>query len=88
MTCTLTLCYIRNLIQNSRVPWYIKLEPYKPRSVISIVGTDWVDPEDPTVIAESELLGAANSIEAAAKKLAQLKPRRKAKVMGVLFYVA
>uniref|UniRef100_A0A665TWS5 Talin-2-like n=1 Tax=Echeneis naucrates TaxID=173247 RepID=A0A665TWS5_ECHNA len=42
-------------------------------------GTDWVDPEDPTVIAETELLGAAASIEAAAKKLEQLKPRAKPK---------
>uniref|UniRef100_A0A8W8NJF9 I/LWEQ domain-containing protein n=1 Tax=Magallana gigas TaxID=29159 RepID=A0A8W8NJF9_MAGGI len=42
-------------------------------------GTDWVDPEDPTVIAESELLTAAKSIEAAAQKLSQLKPRKKAK---------
>ncbi|XP_072349209.1 LOW QUALITY PROTEIN: talin-2-like [Scyliorhinus torazame] len=40
-------------------------------------GTEWVDPEDPTVIAEAELLGAAASIEAAAKKLEQLKPRAK-----------
>ncbi|XP_023231887.1 talin-2-like isoform X2 [Centruroides sculpturatus] len=39
-------------------------------------GSDWVDPDDPTVIAETELLGAANSIDAAAKKLASLKPRR------------
>ncbi|XP_061190933.1 talin-1-like isoform X2 [Saccostrea echinata] len=44
-----------------------------------IKGTDWVDPEDPTVIAESELLTAAKSIEAAAQKLSQLKPRKKAK---------
>lgn len=39
-----------------------------------------MDPEDPTVIAETELLGAAASIEAAAKKLEQLKPRAKPKV--------
>lgn len=40
-------------------------------------GTDWIDdPEDPTVIAETELLGAASSIEAAARKLAALQPRR------------
>ncbi|KAI1290436.1 Talin-2 [Halotydeus destructor] len=39
-------------------------------------GNDWVDPEDPTVIAETELLGAASSIEAAARKLASLQPRR------------
>ncbi|XP_071140342.1 talin-1-like isoform X1 [Mytilus edulis] len=44
-----------------------------------VPGSDWVDPEDPTVIAENELLGAANSIEAAAKKLALLKPRQKAR---------
>ncbi|XP_056428796.1 talin-2 isoform X2 [Hyla sarda] len=42
-------------------------------------GTEWVDPEDPTVIAETELLGAAASIEAAAKKLEQLRPRAKPK---------
>ncbi|CAL1533836.1 unnamed protein product, partial [Lymnaea stagnalis] len=41
--------------------------------------SDWVDPDDPTVIAENELLTAASSIEAAAKKLAQLKPRQQAK---------
>ncbi|KAF1377144.1 hypothetical protein PFLUV_G00197540 [Perca fluviatilis] len=40
-------------------------------------GTEWVDPEDPTVIAENELLGAAAAIEAAAKKLEQLRPRTK-----------
>lgn len=34
-----------------------------------------LDPEDPTVIAGTELLGAAASIDAAAKKLANLKPR-------------
>lgn len=44
------------------------------------LGTEWVDPEDPTVIAENELLGAAAAIEAAAKKLEQLKPRAKPKV--------
>uniref|UniRef100_A0AAQ5X2Y0 I/LWEQ domain-containing protein n=1 Tax=Amphiprion ocellaris TaxID=80972 RepID=A0AAQ5X2Y0_AMPOC len=42
-------------------------------------GSEYVDPEDPTVIAETELLGAAASIEAAAKKLEQLKPRAKPK---------
>lgn len=39
-------------------------------------GADWVNPSDPTVIAESELLGASSSIEAAAMKLASLRPRR------------
>lgn len=38
-------------------------------------GSEWVDPDDPTVIAETELLGAASSIDAAAKKLENLKPR-------------
>jgi len=50
-------------------------------------GTDWVDPLDPTVIAENELLSAANSIEAAAKKLAQLQPRLRPRVrVLVVFY--
>lgn len=48
-------------------------------SLVSIAeilkGTDWEDPEDPTVIAENELLGAASSIDAAAIKLANLRPR-------------
>lgn len=48
-----------------------------------VVGTEWVDPEDPTVIAENELLGAAAAIEAAAKKLEQLRPRTKPKVRGL-----
>lgn len=39
-----------------------------------------MDPDDPTVIAENELLGAAASIDAAAKKLASLRPRRSFKV--------
>lgn len=50
-----------------------------PGFLVSL-GTEWVDPEDPTVIAENELLGAAAAIEAAAKKLEQLKPRAKPKV--------
>ncbi|CAF4279391.1 unnamed protein product, partial [Adineta steineri] len=40
-------------------------------------GTECVDPDDPTYIAENELLNAAQSIESAAKKLSYLKPRRK-----------
>ena len=43
-------------------------------------GADWVNPEDPNVIAENELLGAAASIEAAARKLAELTPRARPKV--------
>ena len=39
-----------------------------------------MNPEDPNVIAESELLGAAASIEAAARKLANLKPRERPRV--------
>uniref|UniRef100_A0A3P8UPJ2 Talin 2 n=1 Tax=Cynoglossus semilaevis TaxID=244447 RepID=A0A3P8UPJ2_CYNSE len=42
-------------------------------------GSECVDPEDPNVIAETELLGAAAFIEAAANKLEQLKPRAKPK---------
>lgn len=46
-------------------------------------GSDWVDPEDPTVIAENELLGAAASIDAAAKKLASLRPRKSLQVSHI-----
>ncbi|KAK6047872.1 vinculin Binding Site [Cooperia oncophora] len=35
----------------------------------------WADHSDPTVVAENELMGAASSIEAAAVKLAELRPR-------------
>ena len=45
----------------------------------SLKDDDWVDPSDPTFIAENELLGAAKSIENAAKKLSALKPRREIK---------
>ena len=51
--------------------------------IVLLVGTDWVDPDDPTVIAENELLGAAASIDAAAKKLASLRPRRSVQVSCV-----
>ncbi len=47
-------------------------------SVYWTLVADWVDVKDPNVIAESELLQAAASIEAAARKLAELKPREKA----------
>ena len=52
-------------------------------------GADWVDPDDPMLIAENELLGAAESIDKAARKLASLKPRKeiKGKVETLLFYV-
>ena len=39
-------------------------------------GADWVNPDDPNVIAENELLNAAASIEAAAKKLSMLQPSK------------
>ncbi len=39
-------------------------------------GDDWVDMEDPNVVAEQELLTAASTIEAAAKKLATLQPKK------------
>lgn len=39
-----------------------------------LIPTGYVDPNDPNVIAERELLAAANSIEAAARKLANLQP--------------
>ena len=45
----------------------------------SLKDEDWVDPSDPTFIAENELLNAAKSIENAALKLAALKPRRELK---------
>jgi len=45
-------------------------------------GTEWVDPYDPTVVAESELISAANSIEAAARKLSQLQPRASVTKVG------
>lgn len=39
-----------------------------------LIPSGYVDPNDPNVIAERELLAAANSIEAAARKLAALQP--------------
>ncbi|KAJ8686379.1 hypothetical protein QAD02_022173, partial [Eretmocerus hayati] len=41
-------------------------------------GNEWTDPDNLTIIAENELLGAAASIDAATKKLASLRPRRNA----------
>lgn len=38
--------------------------------------TPWLDGEATTALAENELLGAANSIEEAAVKLARLRPRQ------------
>ena len=50
-------------------------------------GADWVNPEDPNVIAENELLGAAAAIEAAARKLAELKPKPRPKVQVSLQFL-
>lgn len=50
--------------------------------IFVFIGTDWVDPDDPTVIAENELLGAAASIDAASKKLASLRPRKSVTQVG------
>jgi talin len=43
-------------------------------------GNEWINPDDPTIIAENELLGAAASIDAASKKLANLRPRKNIQV--------
>lgn len=51
-------------------------------------GSDWIDPDDPTVIAENELLGAAASIDAAAKKLANLRPRRQVEGVKVSLIIS
>lgn len=59
---------------------HVKTRKFKLFIFLCGLGTEWVDPEDPTVIAENELLGAAAAIEAAAKKLEQLRPRTKPKV--------
>lgn len=50
------------------------------------LGNDWVSPEDPTIIAENELLGAAESIDAAAKKLAGLRPRKSVNEVNCYFF--
>jgi hypothetical protein len=52
---------------------------YQATAAEQLKDDDWVDPSDPTFIAENELLGAAKSIENAAKKLAALKPRTEVK---------
>ena len=53
------------------------------RSAHKLKGDGWEDPNDPNVIAEKELLNAAAAIEAAAAKLAQLKPRKEATSKGI-----
>ena len=39
-------------------------------------GKDWVNPNDPMLIAENELMNAAQSIEMAAIRLAELRPKQ------------
>ncbi|XP_015768413.1 PREDICTED: talin-1-like [Acropora digitifera] len=51
----------------------------------ALKGVNWVNPEDPNVIAENELLGAAAAIEAAARKLVELKPKPRPKVHRASF---
>ena len=46
----------------------------------------WVNPEDPTVIAENELLGAAATIEHAARRLTELRPRNIEYKVGHYFW--
>lgn len=71
---------INNLKQeNLPAPNTAKTHNFFP-ILLYTLGSEWVDPDDPTAIAEAELLGAANSIEAAAKKLSQLQPRKQPKV--------
>lgn len=53
----------------------------------SLKGIEWADPSNFTIVAENELLGAAASIDAAAKKLADIRPRRNIQVhTSLLFY--
>ncbi|XP_025831322.1 talin-2-like isoform X2 [Agrilus planipennis] len=49
-------------------------------------GSDWTEPDDFTIIAENELLGAAASIDAAAKKLAGLQPRKQITKVNEYFF--
>ncbi|XP_018408306.1 PREDICTED: talin-2 [Nanorana parkeri] len=79
--------HVLTVLQKPSAEAKLKLSGYSKRIASAVTeliqttetmkGTEWVDPEDPTVIAETELLGAAASIEAAAKKLEQLRPRAK-----------
>ncbi|KAF1745407.1 hypothetical protein MXB_4178 [Myxobolus squamalis] len=51
------------------------MEFAKKCSVLKSNGQNFVDMNDPNVLAEQELLNAANAIELAAQKLSELKPR-------------
>lgn len=50
-------------------------------------GPDMVDPYDPTFIAENELIKAANTIDAAAQKLENLRPRCQVEGVKVSFSI-
>ena len=54
------------------------------KSAQSLKGDDWVDPSDPNVVAEQELLTAAGAIDSAADKLAALQPRQEVQVAADL----
>ena len=54
--------------------------------VEKVKGKHLVDPSDPLIIAETELLKSAQAIEAAAQKLALLKP--KAEVTDMVTWVS
>lgn len=69
-----------------RFPFSKKKNPWRRlrfanmKFLVCYLGAEMIDPDDPTYIAENELINAAQSIESAAKKLAVLKPRQKPKV--------
>lgn len=48
---------------------------YLEIQIYSLQGDDWMDMDDPNVVAEQELLAAAAAIDAAAGKLAALQPK-------------
>ncbi|XP_073240951.1 talin-like [Porites lutea] len=80
---------VHNIVQKPTQEKKLKLTPQSKlvadhvaklvHSAEALKGADWVNPEDPNVIAENELLGAAAAIEAAARKLAELKPKPRPK---------
>ncbi|XP_077996572.1 talin-1-like isoform X2 [Glandiceps talaboti] len=81
--------HVQEIIQRPTIEAKQRLVEYSKKVATSVgelvqcaealKGSDWVDPEDPHVIAENELLSAASSIEAAARKLQQLRPREQTK---------
>ena len=55
--------------------------------VEKVKGKGLVNPNDPLIIAETELLKSAQAIEAAAQKLALLRPKAEVTdVVGIEFY--